>query len=100
MSVKACEEREEPLPEPTMAEMILGAALLELELTNPGITERALQRLNHEAARAEVVRLRGPRTPATARTAMAFAVRWLTAVAGLAEAERPMLERFKRRKRR
>ena len=90
----------EPLPEPMFVEMALGSLLAELEPAHPGITQRMLARIEREAIRASVIRLRGHSPSASARKALDMAARWLTGVAMLVDAEHGPLVSRRRKKRR
>lgn len=72
------------LPEPSAELVIIGAGLVELEialrelgLKKPDFTERVLARLQSEAMRQTVVRLRGPRISPEMAEAMHSAEAWL-----------------------
>jgi negative regulator of sigma E activity len=72
------------LPPPTPELLIIAAGLVELEvalrelgLKKPDFTERVLARLQSEAMRQAVVRLRGPRVTPEMSKAMDGAEAWL-----------------------
>jgi hypothetical protein len=67
----------DPVPPSTPESAILGLICIELERRHPGIIEDCLARAMTEAYRADVVRMRGPRTDETVRRNLNFAHAWL-----------------------
>lgn len=81
------------LPEPSPELVIIGAGLIELDLAlrelglkKPPFTERVLARLQSEALRSTVIRLRGPKRSKEAVDAMDEAEAWLSQASVLVQA--------------
>jgi hypothetical protein len=80
-----------PPPSPLLA--VVGACLLELESSLPGIIERIRTRLESEAAITATVRIRGPRTEPQVRAAVESALAWISLMSVVAETQRPAKKR-------
>lgn len=78
------EERANHAPPPSSIGFLLGAVMLELEASNPGLARRVVARLEDDATQADVIRLRGPRAGAETRRALDEAVRWAEAISLIA----------------
>lgn len=67
----------------------LGALIIELEKLHPGLAERVAELTECETSRAQIVRLRGPRTSPETIKALDRATCMLQSVATLANARVP-----------
>lgn len=65
------------MPPPSVELTLIGAVLMELEQTQPGITARLRDRMESETVRAEVINIRGPRASQAKRATFSQAWTWL-----------------------
>lgn len=84
---------ERGLPSPSAALCIIGAALMEFERIEPGFMERLRVRIEDEAVRTAVVRLRGPKLTPEAIRAFQEAEAWIGAACLIADATVPKKRR-------
>lgn len=92
-------EPDDELPPPEVCLTLLGMALLELEWDHPGISERMIQRLESEATRRAIVRLRPPPHAEASAAAQDGALSWLYALSVLTSGMYPRRGKHGKRKR-